>query len=307
MSSALVVKGLTRSYGSRVVVDQLDLRVEPGDIYGFLGPNGAGKTTAMRCVLGLIRRDAGEVTLFGETGPRARRHVGAMIETPAFHLWMTGRQNLEHAAAYEGLRPKEAAPLIDRLLARVGLKERGKEKVSGYSLGMKQRLGIARALLGSPRLLVLDEPTNGLDPDGMVQMRDLIRSLARNDGLTVFLSSHLLSEVQALCTRVGIIKEGRMQVEGLVSELLSGVSAKVGPEQLLLVTASPEALEKALLEGGQITAVHAQRPGELLVDLAEGAHLASVMAALGEAGALVQSVTPVKRDFEDVYMEAVRS
>jgi ABC-2 type transport system ATP-binding protein len=217
--SALHVRGLERRYGARAAVKGLDLDVRPGDLYGFLGPNGAGKTTAIRCILGLIRKDGGTVEIFGNGDPvRQRAGVGAMVETPRFHEWLSGRANLEIATAYAG---RGNAAEISRALERVGLAARAGEAVRGYSLGMKQRLGIARALVGEPRLLILDEPTNGLDPRGMREVRDLLIELARRDGLTVFVSSHLLSEVEAMCNRVGIIDKGVLKSEGRMDELLA--------------------------------------------------------------------------------------
>jgi ABC-2 type transport system ATP-binding protein len=205
-------------------VDSLNLDVRPGDLYGFLGPNGAGKTTAIRCILGLIRRDAGTVEIFGNADPVAQRAgVGAMVETPRFHEWMSGRANLEIACAYAG---RGDSAEIDRALDRVGLSPRKNDKVKGYSLGMKQRLGIARALVGQPRLLVLDEPTNGLDPRGMREVRDLLVELARRDKLTVFVSSHLLSEVEAMCNRVGIIDKGVLKAEGRMEDLLARAAGR---------------------------------------------------------------------------------
>lgn len=222
--SALYVRGLARRYGSRSAVDSLNLDVRPGDLYGFLGPNGAGKTTAIRCILGLIRRDAGTVEIFGNADPVAQRvGVGAMVETPRFHEWMSGRANLEIACAYAG---RGDSAEIDRALDRVGLTPRKNDKVKGYSLGMKQRLGIARALIGQPRLLVLDEPTNGLDPRGMREVRDLLVELARRDKLTVFVSSHLLSEVEAMCNRVGIIDKGVLKAEGRMEDLLARAAGR---------------------------------------------------------------------------------
>ena len=249
-TDALVTEGLTRSFGSRVAVNRLNLRVGEGDVYGFLGPNGAGKTTAIRCILGLLRPDAGTVRIFGESNPvRQRRVVGAMVETPAFHGWMSATDNLRRAAAYAGAAP-EGIPAV---LERVGLKERARDKVSSYSLGMRQRLGIARALLGAPRLLILDEPTNGLDPRGMKEVRDLLSSLARDEHITVFISSHLLSEVEVLCGRVAIIERGHLIAEGIPAEMAGQQQAAVelGGDRAAL-TAAVEALGLAVLgEGDQ--------------------------------------------------------
>ncbi len=298
--AALEVRNLTRRYGDRVVVDDLSLTVEEGDVYGFLGPNGAGKTTAMRCMLGLIRKDHGDVAIFGDRHPvTSRRHVGAIIETPAFHGWLSGRRNLTQAAAYAGLTRAEAAPEIDRVLERVGLSARAHDPASTYSLGMKQRLAIARALLGRPKLMFLDEPTNGLDPRGMREMRELIRSLALHDRITILVSSHMLSEVQAIGNRVGIIQEGRLRAEGRVSELLTlGEAARVvevgSPDEGAL-SACLDALDGVSLEGPG-------RAGRLRVKLV-GRSVEAMVAAMVEAGVAVSAVVPAERDLEDVFLE----
>jgi ABC-2 type transport system ATP-binding protein len=217
---ALATQGLAKRYGSRVALDGLDLRVPEGVVYGFLGPNGAGKTTTMRILTGLVRPDAGHVELLGRPFGRGDRRrlfeVGALIESPAFYPFLSGRENLRALAATAARVPSAR---IDELLELVNLGERAGDRVSGYSLGMKQRLGIAAALLSDPRLLLLDEPANGLDPAGIVGMRETLRRLAEA-GKTVFVSSHILSEVQQLVDVVGIIARGRLVREGRVEELL---------------------------------------------------------------------------------------
>lgn len=281
-------------------MDGLDLCVHEGDVYGFLGPNGAGKTTAIRCMLGLIRRDAGEVSIFGEQGRGALRHVGAIVETPAFHGRMSGFDNLWIATAYAGMPARRARDEIARVLQRVGLSERARDRVEGFSLGMRQRLGIARALLGSPRLLVLDEPTHGLDPRGMRELRDLVRSLALHDGITVLLSSHLLSEVQSTCNRVGIIQEGRLRAEGRVDELLAagalqGVEVEVGSRDPDRLRATVEAMpEVAILGPG--------RQGRLRLRL-RGLAPDALNRRLVEAGLPIDALVPHDRDLEDVFLE----
>ena len=295
---ALVVRGLTRRFGAREAVQDLHLTVREGDIYGFLGPNGAGKTTTLRCILGLIRRDAGSVSIFGETGAAARRHVGAMIEAPAFHGWLSGRENLRLACAYAAVHDVEAE--VDRVLERVGLAARGKDRAGTYSQGMKQRLGIARALLGGPRLLLLDEPTNGLDPQGMREVRELVRSLALNDRITVFLSSHLLAEVQAICKRVGILSQGVLKVEGDVTTLLSG---EASPSQVVEVgTSRGRLLEQALegLKGVEREGAGADGRERLRI---QGITVPALVAALVESGVPVESVVPETRNLEDVFLE----
>ena len=215
---ALETSGLSRSYGSHVVVKSLDLRVAPGDIYGFLGPNGAGKTTTMRMILGLIARDAGEIRIFGEHDPVAgRARIGGIVEGPRFYPYLSGIENLRVFASYTGGCDEER---LSYLLGLVRLRDRATDLVRTYSLGMKQRLGIAQALLNSPGLLLLDEPSNGLDPKGIKEVRELILRLRDEEGLTVFVSSHVLSELDKLCTRIGIIQNGRKIAEGATEELL---------------------------------------------------------------------------------------
>jgi ABC-2 type transport system ATP-binding protein len=221
---ALSTHGLQKRYGSRVALAGLELSVPSGVVYGFLGPNGAGKTTTMRLLTGLIRPDAGTIELLGRPFGGRDRHrlfeVGALIESPSFYPYLSGRENLRALAATGAPTPKHR---VEELLELVGLRERARDKVSGYSLGMKQRLGIAAALLSDPRLLLLDEPANGLDPAGIVAMRATLKHLA-STGKTVFISSHILGEVEQLADMVGIIAAGRLVREGRVDQLLHGES-----------------------------------------------------------------------------------
>ena len=300
---ALDVRGLTRTYGSRAAVRGLDLRVHAGDVYGFLGPNGAGKTTAMRCILGLIRKTEGTVRIFGEADPvRARRFVGAIVETPAFHDWMSGRENLALAAAFAGLG-SDADREIARVLDRVGLTERAKDRAGTYSLGMRQRLGIARALLGGPRLLLLDEPTNGLDPRGMREVRELVRSLALHDRITVFLSSHLLAEVQAICNRVGILQDGTLRAEGPVDQLLAG---RAEPQRIVEIGATqPTALAAALAAHPGVEVLGPGESGRTRVVLTDTTP-AALLQALVRDDAGVEAFVPEQRSLEDVFLEVTR-
>ena len=212
-------RGLTRRFGAQLAVNDLNLSVPAGRVYGFLGPNGAGKTTAIRMLLGLIRSDAGEVRLFGETLASRRqslmRRVGALVESPSLYPHLTGRENLEVTRRLLGA-PRH---LIDLALENIKLTKDANRRVREYSLGMRQRLGLALALLNQPELLILDEPTNGLDPAGIHEMRDLIRRLPEEFGVTVFLSSHLLSEVEQIASHIGIIHEGRLLFQGPLTEL----------------------------------------------------------------------------------------
>lgn len=219
-SPVIQTEGLTKRYGKIVAVDDLSLTVPRGHVFGLLGPNGSGKTTTMGMLLGLVRPTAGSFSLFGTRADRqaSLRRVGAIVETPTFYPYLTGRQNL---AYFQGLLGRGTARELDDLLEQVGLADRSNDRFHTYSLGMKQRLGLAYALLGDPELLFLDEPTNGMDPAGMAEMRDLIRSLGTEDR-TVFLSSHLLNEVEQVCDSVVILSKGKLIAQGSVAELLQG-------------------------------------------------------------------------------------
>jgi ABC-2 type transport system ATP-binding protein len=219
-------RGLVKRYGRIVAVDHVDLTVSRGDVYGYLGPNGAGKTTSLRMLLGLIRPDEGSAQLFGRDplieGVRALDGVAGFVEAPRFYPYLTGRRNLELVAALDG---DGADRRIDAALDTVDLADRARDKVGGYSHGMRQRLGIAGALLREPRLLLLDEPATGLDPAGMRDMRLLIHRLAAQ-GMTVLLSSHLMSEVEELCNRVAIVSDGRLRYEGSLHELMQTTAGR---------------------------------------------------------------------------------
>ena len=218
---ALATRGLRKSYGARRALDGLNLSVPEGVVYGFLGPNGAGKTTTMRVLTGLIHADGGTVEIFGKPFKRGDRHrlfeVGALVESPTFYPYLSGRANLRELAASGAQVPPKR---IEELLDLVGLCDRSNDKVQSYSMGMKQRLGIAAALLSDPRLLLLDEPANGLDPAGIVAMRDTLRTLAAQ-GKTVIVSSHLLAEIQVMADMVGIVASGKLVREGPLKELLA--------------------------------------------------------------------------------------
>ena len=240
----LRTQNLSNSYGSRLAVDNLNLDVRRGEIFGFLGPNGAGKTTTIRMALGLIAPTGGSVEVLGQDiGQHLEEvlpQVGALVETPALYTYMSGRANLLTMATALGGIPEGH---IDTILDVVGLRERQKDRVRTYSLGMKQRLGVGMALLHNPDLLILDEPANGLDPAGIVEIRDLMRALAAQ-GKTIFISSHVLTEVQQICTRVAIINNGRLVTESTVEELTQtdgvyAVKVRQPAEALALLKAQP--------------------------------------------------------------------
>jgi ABC-2 type transport system ATP-binding protein len=222
MTYAIETSGLTKRFGERVAVEDVDLRVPRGCAFGYVGPNGAGKTTLIRMLLGLTGTTAGTMSLLGRPLPDERRlalaSVGAIVEEPRFHGHLTGRENLRIVAA---AREPEAHERIDGALARAGLAERADERVKRYSQGMRQRLGVARALLADPELLILDEPTNGLDPAGIHEFRAMIRGFVA-EGRTVLLSSHLLDEVERICDQVAIVDRGRVVSQGTIAELAGG-------------------------------------------------------------------------------------
>jgi len=295
---ALATRGLVKRYGARAALDGLDLSVPAGVVYGFLGPNGAGKTTTMRLLTGLIRADAGSIELLGRPFRRGDRRrlfeVGALIEAPAFYPYLSGRENLRALAA-TGVRTDRSR--VEELLELVGLLERARDRVATYSLGMKQRLGIAASLLSDPRLLLLDEPANGLDPAGIVAMRDTLRHLA-STGKTVFVSSHILGEVSQLADMVGIIAAGRLVREGRIADLLSAegvIRVRLAPEQVpaalsALATLAPPAVVEAGTE-----------PGRLIVQAAPE-RAAEVNRVLAQAG-LYASALVAGSDLEGLFLQ----
>ena len=286
----VTTQGLTKRYGDRLAVDRVSMTVRRGEVYGFLGPNGAGKTTTLRMVLGLVRPTAGSVRILGEAAgsPSVTARVGALIEGPGFYPSLSGRDNLRVLARYRGL-PESAA---DGALARVDLADRGSDRFRSYSLGMKQRLGVAAALMGSPELIVLDEPTNGLDPAGMADMRSLIVELARG-GQTVVLSSHLLAEVQDICDRVGVIDRGRLLSESTVAELRGGSTLRVCGVPL------DRALATALRVAGDDGA---RLEGDMVV-VTSGADAPTLVRALVADGVDFHEVTTTERTLEEVFFE----
>jgi ABC-2 type transport system ATP-binding protein len=235
-------EGLTKRFGGRVAVDRVDLHIPAGSAFGYLGPNGAGKTTLIRMLLGLTGATSGSMRLLGLEMPARRAQalarVGAIVEEPRHHPFLTGRENLEIVAA---ARERAAHARIDGALARVGLTARADDRVKTYSLGMRQRLGVARALLADPELLILDEPMNGLDPAGMEDMRTMIRGLVA-EGRTVVLSSHLLDEVEKTCDAIAIVDRGRVVVQGAIDELTGGADT-------VLVSTGDDLRARALLDG----------------------------------------------------------
>lgn len=310
---------LTKRYGSRVVVNGVNLEVRRGDVFGLLGPNGSGKTTTIRMLLGLVLPTGGRIALFGNdlTAPGwmrlALQRVGAVVEQPSFYPFLSGRENLVGTATFSGLAVDAATRArIESVLQQVGLGERADEAYRKYSLGMKQRLGIAAALLADPEVVVLDEPTNGLDPAGMVEVRALITQLARR-GTTVFLSSHLLHEVQQVCTRVAILKDGSLLAQGSVTELLaSGEGVQVAfrdPQDFPRAVAVLQAAQAAgatWLNGARYVAPEPGQPVPpggwyLLVNvLAE--HASAINRVLAEEGLYAQELRWREPSLEQFFL-----
>ncbi len=283
---------LTRTYGRRTAVDAVSLTVRRGEVYGFLGPNGAGKTTTLRMLMGLVRPSGGSARVLGGSpgDPAVLRGVGALIEGPGFYPYLSGRDNLRVLARYRRLHDRE----VEAALEQVELRDRAVDKFKSYSLGMKQRLGVAAALLGEPDLLILDEPTNGLDPAGMADMRALLRRVVER-GQTVLLSSHLLGEVQQICDRVGVISQGRLLTESTVAELRGASS--------VLVRAEPVDDAVSVLERlyGERTA---QVRDDGTVRVAVGTeHSPELTRTLVQSGVEVHEVRPVERSLEEVFFE----
>ncbi len=290
----LEVRGLVKRYGELAAVAGVDVTVEVGDVYGYLGPNGAGKTTSLRMMLGLIRPTAGAVRLFGRDpweSVRALDGVAGFVEAPTFYPYLSGRRNLELLAAFDG---NGAAQRIDEALERVELSDRAADRVGGYSHGMRQRLGIAAALLRDPKLLLLDEPTTGLDPAGMRDMRVLIKRLSQH-GITIVLSSHLLTEVEELCNRVAIIQLGKIVYEGEIAALKSSAGASYS----LSTTDNDRAVEVARAQPGIENARLHQ--GQVWFNSAGENAVAELSQALIEAGALIVSLTPQTATLEQLF------
>jgi ABC-2 type transport system ATP-binding protein len=287
-------RGLVKRYKEVLAVDHIDLNVRAGDVYGFLGPNGAGKTTTLRMALGLITPTEGTVELFGRDpmrqGARALEGVAGFVEAPRFYPYLTGRKNLELLAALDG---DDASTRIDEVLDVVELAPRGGHRVGGYSHGMRQRLGIASALLRRPRLLVLDEPATGLDPAGMRDMRRLIRRLA-DEGITVLLSSHQLPEVQELCDRVAIVDSGRVVYEGALSDL----RRQGGAGYRLRSTDDKRALEVVRAQPG---VEHPLADEHGVGFQAEESAVAELSLALGRAGIGILVLAPELATLEDLF------
>ena len=285
-------RALTKRYGDAIVaVDDLALRVRRGEVYGFLGPNGAGKTTTLRMLLGLVRPTSGQAAVLGAApgSPEGLARIGALVEAPAFYPYLSGRDNLRVLAGHAGVSEDR----VETVLAEVRLSDRADDRSATYSLGMKQRLGVAAALLKDPELLILDEPTNGLDPAGMAEMREFMRSLGEG-GRTLVLSSHLMGEIEQVCDRVGVIRDGSLVAEGTVEQLRGRAGLRVRAEPL----------SEAARVVGAIPAVDEVTSVDGVLDVAvDTAQAPAINRALVEAGIAVSELYPQKASLEDVFLE----
>lgn len=288
METVIDIRDLTKTYGTVKALDGLTLSIPRGGVYGVLGPNGAGKSTLFRTLLGLISPTAGEATVMGGRigDPAATRRMGSMIETPRFPPFLTARQVLEWLARAHGGVP---ANEIEGWLKRVGLTEAANRKVRGFSVGMLQRLGVAAALMTRPDLVILDEPTSGMDPPGIQEMRALIRSLADDDGVTIVLASHQLQEVQRICDRVAIFNKGKVITEGRVSELTAS-------GERLRLSVTPLAKAMAVL------GARATLEGDALIAAVPRAEASAAIRTLVEAGVDIEEARWIGADLEDVFM-----
>jgi ABC-type multidrug transport system ATPase subunit len=293
----LSIKNLHKSYGSFKAVDDLGFDVYKGDVFGFLGPNGAGKSTTIRMMLSLIGSDKGEINIFGRSLTRERNYIlsriGCIVEKPDFYKFLSAEKNLEILAKLSGVEVSKKK--IEEVLEFVGLKGRGKDKVKGFSHGMRQRLGIAQTLIHDPELIILDEPTTGLDPQGILDVRNLIMQLRSEKNKTVILSSHILSEIEIIATRVVIINKGRSVVQGSVAELLSG------EEMVVVIRTDDNVRAGTLLESGvkQVSLLN----GELVIHVKES-DIPAANALLVKAGLKVFSIEP-KHKLEDYFLKLV--
>ena len=297
---AIETSGLTKRFGERTAVDGVELIVPRGSAFGFLGPNGAGKTTTIRMLLGLTRASAGQMRMLGHPVPAERatvlQRVGAIVEDPHFHPYLSGRENLRIVAAVRG---PDAAQRIDPALARVGLSERAGERVKRYSQGMRQRLGVARCLLADPLLLILDEPTNGLDPGGIQEFREMIRAMVEQEGRTVFLSSHLLDEVEKICDAAAIVDRGKIVTQGPIAELAGG-----GEHHELILGVDDAELALSALHASELVREARRSDDGLRVVLSGDPHTAAQMnAMLVHAGVAVTRLEPVRQSLEQRFLE----
>ncbi|HMM06898.1 MAG TPA: ABC transporter ATP-binding protein [Clostridiales bacterium] len=294
------LRNATKRIGNKNIVDNLSFDIPAGEVFGFLGPNGAGKTTTIRMMVGLIKISQGDIVINGHSiakdFSKAIRNVGAIVENPDLYKYLTGYQNLKH---YARMVPGVSKARINEMVEIVGLKDRIHDKVKTYSLGMRQRLGIAQALLHRPPLLILDEPTNGLDPAGIHELRNYLKRLAHEEGVAVFVSSHLLSEMELMCDRVGVLQNGKLvSIQSIKDFVHKGGSSRV------CVTVEPAQTEqvKRLIATLNKTVLSAEHPGQLLIQMNKD-EIPMVNKLLMDAGVQVYSIQMQEQTLEDKFLE----
>ncbi len=302
-NTVLEIKNLTKTYGKRKVIDNISLEIQEGEIFGFLGPNGSGKTTTIKMILRLIEKDSGEIKIKGYDNKKefekAMEYIGAIVENPDMYNYMSGKDNLKLHARLRNIDEKR----IDEVLELVGLKDRAKEKVKKYSLGMKQRLGLALTLLHKPRVLILDEPTNGLDPAGIKQLRNILKEIAHKDGVAVFVSSHILSEMQLMCDKIAVIDNGKIvKTENITHMELPEDNESIDEIIEIKVKDVPKAIEIL------------KQKFELQPQLVEGninitisnEKIPKVVKELAINDVEIHSVTPKEQSLEDLFFDATK-
>lgn len=303
METALKLNGISKTMGKRKVVDNISFEAKAGEVFGFLGPNGAGKTTTIKMITGLLHADEGAISINGYDVSRkyekAMADIGCIVENPEMYDYLTGMQNLKQ---YARMRKGVTQERIDEVVELVGLKTRIHDKVKKYSLGMKQRLGVAQAILHRPRLLVLDEPTNGLDPAGIRELRDIFKKLAHEEGVCVFISSHLMSEMQLMCDRAGIIVNGRLETVKTIDELTHFVQ---GSGSIYRYRVSDATKAQGLI--AQIPGITCSGSGEYLELQMDDEEMARLNALLIGQGIRILAIIPYENSLEDAFMEITRS
>lgn len=298
--NVLEVKNLKKVIGKREIIKDLNFTVKEGEIYGFLGPNGAGKTTTIRMLVGLISQTSGEVKICGENlrknKEKALKNVGAVVENPELYNYLSGRENLMQIARIRKV-PKEE---VEELIKLVGLQDRINDKVKKYSLGMKQRLGLAAALIGNPKLLILDEPTNGLDPSGIIDFRNIVKSISRKNKMAVFVSSHILSEVQQLCDKVAFINDGVIKAEENMEEAINGTER----ESLTLIAKNDDEIVLRVLRNQPfvLTSNKSENGINIIIDSGTTPQL---IKALVKEDILIEEIFKNREGLEQRYMELV--
>jgi lantibiotic transport system ATP-binding protein len=300
MTKIIETSELTKNYKNTSVVNKIDLSIEQGDIYGFLGPNGAGKTTTIRMLLGLIKPSGGKVNIFGKDLTTNKidilRNIGSLVEYPSYYGNLTGRENLEAISRLLRLKNKNK---VEEILETIGLTSAKDKLVKNYSLGMKQRLGIGVALLGSPKLLILDEPTNGLDPSGIQEIRELIKKLPKEFGITIMISSHLLSEVDQMANKVGIINDGRLIFQDRIEELRKRsapkIHFKVNDPSLAQTILNKDGLDVVLTSNGDIT-----------ISENDDSKVAFIADRLIRQQLAIYRIQEEKRSLEDIFLDITR-